>query len=409
METETATEPAAGLRQTAESTAFIILVALSFSHLLNDLIQSLIPAIYPLLKDSYHLTYAQVGKITLTFQATASLLQPLVGIYTDRHPKPFSLAVGMGFTLIGLLLLAQASSFPMILIAAGMVGVGSSVFHPESSRMARAASGGRHGLAQSLFQVGGNAGSAVGPLLAAFIVVPNGQGSVAWFSIVALVAMAVLWKVGLWYRARLRNRAVSTGGAVAARQSALSRGRITFAVGILLCLIFSKYFYLVSLSSYYTFYLIDKFDVPIQTAQLFLFLFLGSVAAGTIAGGPVGDRIGYKFVIWASILGVLPFTLALPYVNLFWTGVLTVPIGMILASAFSAILVYAQELIPSRVGMVAGLFFGFAFGMGGLGAALLGSLADRTSISYVYHVCSFLPAIGILTALLPNLDRGRVH
>jgi FSR family fosmidomycin resistance protein-like MFS transporter len=409
METETATQPAASLRQTAESTAFIILLALSFSHLLNDLIQSLIPAIYPLLKDSYHLTYAQVGKITLTFQATASLLQPLVGIYTDRHPKPFSLAVGMGFTLIGLLLLAQASSFPMILIAAGMVGVGSSVFHPESSRMARAASGGRHGLAQSLFQVGGNAGSAIGPLLAAFIVVPLGQGSVAWFSIVALVAMAVLWKVGLWYRAHLRNRAASAAGALHARQSALSRGRITFAVGILLCLIFSKYFYLVSLSSYYTFYLIDKFNVPVQTAQLYLFLFLGSVAAGTIAGGPIGDRIGYKFVIWGSILGVLPFTLALPYVNLFWTGVLTVPIGMILSSAFSAILVYAQELIPSRVGMVAGLFFGFAFGMGGLGAALLGKLADETSIRYVYHVCSFLPIIGILTALLPNIDRGRVH
>jgi MFS transporter, FSR family, fosmidomycin resistance protein len=406
VETETAPEPTAILRRPAESTALAILLALSFSHLLNDLIQSLIPAIYPLLKESFDLSFTQVGLITLTFQLTASLLQPLVGIYTDRYPKPFSLAVGMGFTLVGLILLARAESFPMILIAAGMVGVGSSVFHPESSRMARAASGGRHGLAQSLFQVGGNAGSAVGPLLAAYIVVPNGQHSVGWFSVVALVAIVVLFRVGLWYRGRLRNRVVPTGSHDAGTKPGLSRERISFAVSILLCLIFSKYFYLVSLSSYYTFYLIDKFHLPVQTAQLYLFLFLGSVAAGTFIGGPVGDRIGYKFVIWTSILGVLPFTLALPYVNLFWTGVLTIPIGMILASAFSAILVYAQELMPRRVGMVAGLFFGFAFGMGGLGAALLGHLADLTSIGYVYHVCSFLPAIGILTAFLPNLERG---
>ena len=409
VETETVSQPTATLRRPAESTALAILLALSFSHLLNDLIQSLIPAIYPLLKESFDLSFTQVGLITLTFQLTASLLQPLVGIYTDRHPKPFSLAIGMSFTLVGLILLARAGSFPMILIAAGMVGVGSSVFHPESSRMARAASGGRHGLAQSLFQVGGNAGSAVGPLLAAYIVVPNGQHSVGWFSIVALVAIVVLFRVGLWYRGRLRERVVAVGGRDASKQAGLSREKIIFAVSILLCLIFSKYFYLVSLSSYYTFYLIDKFHLPIQTAQLYLFLFLGSVAAGTFVGGPVGDRIGYKFVIWASILGVLPFTLALPYMNLFWTGVLTIPIGMILASAFSAILVYAQELMPSRVGMVAGLFFGFAFGMGGLGAALLGHLADLTSIGYVYHVCSFLPAIGILTAFLPNLERGRGH
>jgi FSR family fosmidomycin resistance protein-like MFS transporter len=409
VEIETAAEPVPDLRRAGESTAFAILVALSFSHLLNDLIQSLIPAIYPLLKESFDLTFTQVGLITLTFQLTASLLQPLVGIYTDRYPKPFSLAVGMGCTLIGLLLLAGAGSFHMILLAAGLVGVGSSVFHPESSRMARAASGGQHGLAQSLFQVGGNAGSAIGPLLAAFIVVPNGQGSVAWFSIVALIAIVVLANVGLWYRARLRNRVATVGGKITGTQPGLSRGRITFAICILLCLIFSKYFYLVSLSSYYTFYLMDKFDLPIQTAQLYLFVFLGSVAAGTFAGGPIGDRIGYKFVIWASILGVLPFTLVLPYVNLFWTGILTVPIGLILASAFSAILVYAQELMPRRVGMVAGLFFGFAFGMGGLGAAVLGRLADETSIGYVYHVCSFLPAIGILTALLPNLERGRSH
>ncbi len=409
MATETAPQPTASLRKTAESTAFVILVALSFSHLLNDLIQSLIPAIYPLLKESFDLKYTQVGLITFTFQVTASLLQPLVGIYTDRYPKPFSLAVGMGFTLIGLILLARAASFPMILIAAGLVGVGSSVFHPESSRMARAASGGRYGLAQSLFQVGGNAGSAMGPLLAAFIVVPNGQGSVAWFSVLALIAMAVLFKVGMWYRDRLRNRVVPAGGKVAEGEPELSRGRIIFAVAILLCLIFSKYFYLVSLTNYYTFYLIDKFGVSVQTAQLYLFLFLGSVAVGTFAGGPVGDRIGYKSVIWVSILGVLPFTLALPYVDLFWTAILTVPIGLILASAFSAILVYAQELMPRRVGMVAGLFFGFAFGMAGLGAAVLGRLADETSIGYVYHVCSFLPFIGVLTAFLPNLERARAH
>jgi FSR family fosmidomycin resistance protein-like MFS transporter len=388
-----------------ETTAVTVLVALSFSHLLNDLIQSLIPAIYPLLKASFDLSFTQVGIITLAFQLTASLLQPLVGTYTDRHPKPFSLAVGMGFTLVGLIVLASAGSFPVILVAAALVGVGSSVFHPESSRMARIASGGRHGLAQSLFQVGGNAGSAVGPLLAAFIVVPGGQGSVAWFSIVALVAIIVLLNVGRWYRSRLRERVAPTRNSAIGGRPGLSPGRVSFAVAILLCLIFSKYFYLVSLSSYYTFYLIDKFHLPVQTAQLYLFLFLGAVAAGTFAGGPVGDRFGYKFVIWVSILGVLPFTLVLPYVDLFWTGVLTVPIGLILASAFSAILVYAQELMPRRVGMVAGLFFGFAFGMGGLGAAMLGRLADLTSIGFVYHACSFLPLMGVLTAFLPNLDR----
>jgi FSR family fosmidomycin resistance protein-like MFS transporter len=403
---ETSSRPA--FRLAGEGTAFAILLALSFSHLLNDLVQSLIPAIYPLLKESFSLTFTQVGLITLTFQMTASLLQPLVGLYTDRYPKPFSLAVGMGFSLAGLLLLASAGSFVMILAAAAMVGVGSSVFHPESSRMARVASGGRHGLAQSLFQVGGNAGSAIGPLLAAFIVVPGGQGGVAWFSIAALVAIVVLFNVGRWYRNHLQlstNRQVV--GALSEEDRSMSRRKVVFAVAVLLCLIFSKYFYLVSLSSYYTFYLIDKFHVDVQTAQLFLFLFLGAVAAGTVAGGPIGDRLGYKFVIWGSILGVLPFTLILPYVDLFWTGVLTVPIGLILASAFSAILVYAQELMPRRVGMVAGLFFGFAFGMAGLGAAVLGHLADLTSIGFVYRVCAFLPMIGILTALLPNLEKAR--
>jgi FSR family fosmidomycin resistance protein-like MFS transporter len=381
-----------------------ILLALSFSHLLNDLIQSLIPAVYPILKSSFDLTFTQVGLITFTFQVTASLLQPVVGLYTDRHPQPFSLSVGMGFTLLGLVLLSVAGSFPALLLAAGLVGVGSSVFHPESSRMARAASGGRHGLAQSLFQVGGNAGSALGPLLAAFIVVPGGQGSIAWFSVVALAAIAILFHVGRWYQAWLiaRSAKAHAGGRGDGR-SALSRVRVGVAVAVLLCLIFSKYFYLASLSSYFTFYLIDRFQLSVPAAQVYLFVFLGSVAAGTFAGGPIGDRLGYKVVIWVSILGVLPFTLLLPYANLFWTGVLIVPIGLILASAFSAILVYAQELLPRRIGLVAGLFFGFAFGMGGLGAAVLGRLADLTSIGHVYRVCSFLPMLGLLTALLPNL------
>lgn len=383
-------------------TAFAVLVALSVSHLLNDTIQSLIAAVYPVLKDSYALNFTQIGLITLAFQVTASLLQPLVGLYTDRRPLPFSLALGMGVTLSGLLLLSAADTFPAILLAAALVGVGSAVFHPEASRMARLASGGQHGLAQSLFQVGGNGGSALGPLLAAFIVVPWGQGSLAWFSVAAVAAMLILFRVGLWYRSHLVERAAKK---VASAAPPVSPGKAAFAVGILLCLIFSKYFYLASLTSYYTLYLIDTFGVGVADAQLRLFVFLGAVAAGTFLGGPVGDRVGFKAVIWGSILGVLPFTLALPHVNLFWTTVLTVPIGLILASAFSAIMVYAQELLPSRVGMVAGLFFGFAFGMGGVGAAVLGWLADQTSIGAVYRVCAFLPAIGLLTALLPNLRR----
>jgi FSR family fosmidomycin resistance protein-like MFS transporter len=389
-------------RATAVATAFPVLVALSVSHLLNDTIQSLISAVYPVLKESYALTYTQIGLITLVFQLTASLLQPLVGVYTDRRPLPFSLTAGMGVTLGGLLLLSVANTFPLILLAAALVGVGSAVFHPEASRVARLASGGRHGFAQSLFQVGGNAGSAVGPLLAAFVVVPWGQGSIAGFSVAAVAAMLILFRVGGWYRSRLAARA---GQAVSAARSPVSPGKAAFAVGVLLCLIFSKYFYLASLSSYYTLYLIDTFGVSVPGAQVRLFVFLGAVAAGTFLGGPVGDRVGFKAVIWGSILGVLPFTLALPYADLFWTTVLTVPIGLILSSAFSAIMVYAQELLPSRVGMVAGLFFGFAFGMGGLGAAVLGWLADRTSLGYVYHVCSFLPLIGLLTALLPNLRK----
>lgn len=380
--------------------AFAVLIALSVSHLLNDTIQSLISAVYPVLKEKYDLSYTQIGLITLAFQVTASLLQPIVGLYTDRRPLPYSLAVGMGVTLTGLLLLSVADTFPAILLAAALVGIGSAVFHPEASRMARLASGGRHGFAQSLFQVGGNGGSALGPLLAAFVVVPWGQSSLAWFSVAAVAAMLILTRVGIWYRAHLAERmakkAVPTAAPVSSRW-------VAFAVGILLCLIFSKYFYLASLTSYYTLYLIDTFGIEVADAQLRLFVFLGAVAAGTFLGGPVGDRVGFKAVIWGSILGVLPFTLALPHADLFWTTVLTVPIGLILASAFSAIMVYAQELLPSRVGMVAGLFFGFAFGMGGIGAAVLGWLADQTSIGYVYQVCAFLPLIGLLTALLPNL------
>jgi FSR family fosmidomycin resistance protein-like MFS transporter len=385
-------------------TAFAVLVALSVSHLLNDTVQSLIAAVYPVLKDSHALTFTQIGLITLAFQLTASLLQPLVGLYTDRRPLPFSLAIGMGVTLSGLLLLSAAENFTAILLAAALVGVGSAVFHPEASRVARLASGGRYGLAQSLFQVGGNAGSALGPLLAAFVVVPWGQGSLAWFSVAAVAGMVLLARVGVWYRAHLAERPARKAAPV---RPLVSPRRAAFAVGVLLCLVFSKYFYLASLTSYYTLYLIDTFGVSVPDSQLRLFVFLGAVAAGTFLGGPVGDRVGFKAVIWGSILGVLPFTLALPHANLFWTTVLTVPIGLILASAFSAIIVYAQELLPSRVGMVAGLFFGFAFGMGGVGAAALGWLADRTSIGYVYRVCAFLPLIGLLAALLPNLHKAR--
>ncbi len=380
-----------------------ILLAISLSHLLNDLMQSLVPAVYPILKSKFALDFGQVGLISLTFYLTASLLQPVVGLATDRRPMPFSLATGMGSTLAGLLLLSIAGSFHMILLAAGLIGLGSAVFHPESSRVARMASGGRHGMAQSVFQVGGNAGSAIGPLLAAFVVVRRGQSSIAWFSILALLAMAVLAVVGRWYGRRVVER--RRAPAVAPTGATLPRGRVIASVAILLMLIFSKYFYMASLGTYYTFYLIDRFKVAVDTAQLLLFVFLGSVAVGTVVGGPLGDRFGRKRVIWISILGVLPFTLALPHANLMWTAILTVPIGLILASAFSAILVYAQDLLPGRVGLVGGLFFGFAFGMGGLGAAVLGRLADATSIEHVYALCAYLPAIGLLTALLPDTRR----
>lgn len=401
----TAIPPAAQAAPGAASrTAYTVLGAISFSHLLNDMIQSLILAIYPMLKENFSLSFAQIGLITLTYQITASLLQPLIGLYTDKRPQPYSLPIGMGFTLSGLVLMSIAPNFGVLLVAAALVGCGSSVFHPESSRVARMASGGRYGLAQSLFQVGGNAGSSLGPLLAALIVIPHGQRSIAWFSAAALVAIVVLFNIGRWYS---RHPATKKKPGARAAHPSLPKSRVALAVGVLVLLVFSKYFYLASLNSYFTFYLIDKFHLSVQAAQIHLFIFLAAVAAGTIIGGPIGDRIGRKYVIWASILGVAPFTLMLPYANLFWTGVLTVIIGVVLASAFSAIIVYAQELIPGNVGMVAGLFFGFAFGLGGVGAAVLGDLADATSIGFVYKVCSFLPLIGILTMFLPNIEQKR--
>ena len=403
-QTTTTTLAGAPLKRNA-GIALRVLTAISFCHFLNDMMQSVIPAIYPILKNAYRLDFGQIGLITLTSQMTASLLQPVVGLYTDRRPTPYSLATGMGATLVGLILLSTAPTFGMILIAVALVGVGSSVFHPESSRVARMASGGQHGFAQSLFQVGGNAGSAVGPLLAAFIVLPGGQRSIAWFSAAALLAIIVLSRVGVWYKAR---RSTLTIAKTLAREAHahLPAGKVAFVIAILIALIFSKFFYLAGLSSYYTFFLISKFHVSVRTAQIYLFIFLGAVATGTIVGGPVGDRIGRKYVIWWSILGVLPFTVLLPYVSLFWTAFLSVIIGLVLASAFSAILVYAQDLVPGKVGTVSGLFFGLAFGMGGIGAALLGRLADATSIDFVYRVCSFLPVIGLLAAFLPNLEQG---
>ena len=381
----------------AERTSFRVLGAISLCHFLNDMMQSLIPALYPILKTTLSLDFAQIGAITLTNQVTASLFQPVIGSITDKRPQPFSLAAGMTVTLAGLLLLAQASTYSIVLVAVALVGFGSAIFHPESSRVARLASGGRYGMAQSLFQVGGNAGSAVGPVLAALIVVPRGQGSIAWFASAALLGIGILARVGLWYRAH-RKRQVTHHGA----NFVLLQRRALGVIALLLVLIFSKYFYLASLTSYYTFYLMHKFGVSVRTSQILLFVFLGAVAAGTFIGGPVGDRIGRKRVIQVSILGVLPFSLVLPHVGLTATVLLSVPIGVILASAFSAIVVYAQELLPGNVGMISGLFFGFAFGIAGVGAAVLGALADWKGIEYVYLVCSCLPALGLLAAWLPD-------
>jgi MFS transporter, FSR family, fosmidomycin resistance protein len=393
--------PATGIKPAPAPNAVLkVICALSASHLVNDMMQSLLLAIYPVLKGKFALSFGQVGLITLTYQLTASLFQPLIGLYTDRRPVPYILPVGMSSTLCGLLLLGFAPSFGAVLFAAVMIGLGSAVFHPESSRIARFASGGRHGLAQSLFQVGGNTGTAIGPLLAAAIIVPYGQRSVAWFALAALVGVFILLQVSRWYVAQ--HASATTPGARASQPAPYPRPVVVGAIAVLLVLIFSKYFYLAGLSSYYTFYLIEKFGLSVRSAQVHLFVFLFASALGTIAGGPLGDRIGRKPVIWVSILGVAPFALILPHADLFWTTVLTVIIGLVLSSAFSAILVYAQELIPGRVGMVSGLFFGFAFGMGGLGAAVLGKLADRTSIDLVYHTIAYLPLLGVVAALLPK-------
>lgn len=388
----------------AQQTVYSILFTISFTHLLNDMMQAVIPAMYPLIKSKFNLDFTQIGLITFTSQLTASLLQPFVGLYTDKKPKPFSLTIAMGFTLLGLIAVAYATSFINILIAVSLIGIGSAIFHPESSRVAHLASGGKRGLAQSIFQLGGNAGSAIGPLLTALIVVPYGQFNVIWFSISALLGIIILSRIGVWYKGHLYLKSQSKTVVAEETHHTLSKRKVITSLGILLVLIFSKYFYMASMSSYYTFYLIDKFHVSVQQSQIYLFAFLGAVAAGTLIGGPMGDRFGRKYIIWISILGVAPFTLLLPYVGLFWTGALSVIIGLIISSAFSAILVYATELVPGKVGMIAGLFFGFAFGMGGLGSAVLGWLADQTSIGYVFKVCAFLPLIGIITGFLPNLE-----
>jgi MFS transporter, FSR family, fosmidomycin resistance protein len=385
------------------NTVFVVLATLSVCHMLNDMMQSLIPALYPMLKTSHGLTFGQIGLITLAFQLTASLLQPLVGIYTDKRAMPYSLAIGMSFSVIGLGLLSIAGSFLSLVAAGALVGLGSAIFHPESSRMARLASGGRHGLAQSLFQVGGNFGSAIGPLLAAFIVLPRGQGSVAWFMAAGILALVLLVAVGNWYVAHGKRR-IESITAASRQKIQLPSGRIAMTLCVLMALMFSKFVYVASLSNYYTFYLIETFGVSVRDAQIYLFIYLGAFALGTFLGGPIGDRFGRKVVIWFSILGAAPFTLALPYANLFWSVMLTIPIGLILSSCFSAIVVYAQELLPGRVGMIAGLFFGFAFGLGGLGAAVLGEIADWTSISFVYEVCSYLPLIGLVAWFLPNIE-----
>ncbi|HWK67285.1 MAG TPA: MFS transporter [Rhizobiaceae bacterium] len=389
-----------------DNTVYAIILAVSFCHFLNDVMQSLLAALYPMIKDGYRLDFWQIGVLTLTFQGTASLLQPVIGIYTDKRPMPYSLPVGMASTLVGLVLLAHAGNYGLLLLGAALIGFGSAVFHPESSRVARMASGGRYGLAQSLFQVGGNVGTAIGPLLAAFIVVPRGQESISWFSLVALLGMVILWRVSGWYA---RYHIAASKRPAVSKALPFPRGKIVMALAVLTILTFSKNVYMASLQSYYTFYVIDKFGVSVQQSQILLFILLGAVAVGTILGGPIGDRFGAKTVIWFSILGVLPFTLTLPYVDLVWTGILSAAIGLIMASAFPAIIVFAQELVPGRVGTVAGIFFGFAFGMGGLGAAALGIVADARGIDFVYMICSFLPLLGLLTIFLPNMKHAHSH
>ena len=402
--TDTTTATPSPAATSVKGVALPVLVALSLCHFMNDVMQSMIPALYPMLKDSFNLDFAQIGMITLAFQLTASLLQPTVGLYTDRHPQPYSLAIGMASTLVGLILLSVANGYGMVVLAAALVGTGSAVFHPEASRVARLASVGRYGFAQSLFQVGGNLGSAVGPLLAAFIVLPHGQGAIAWFSLVALVAMVMLANVGRWYKAHLRPAAAAAAHAAAV---AVKRpgAHVIFFVSLLMLLVLSKSVYSASLSSYFAFYLIERFGISVQAAQVQLFIFLAAIAVGTILGGPISDFVGRRKMIWISILGALPFTLLLPYASLFWTGVLTIIIGLLMASSFPAILVYAHELVPGRVGLVSGVFFGFAFGLGGLGAAVLGHVADLQGISFVYTLCSYLPALGVVVWFLPNVEK----
>jgi len=386
-----------------KKTTYSILFIISFSHLINDLLQAIVPSIYPLIKDNFGLSFTQIGIITFTYQIVASILQPFVGMYTDKNSKPYSLIIGMCFTMFGLFLVSIATSFIFLLMSVSLIGIGSSIFHPESSRVAHLASGGKKGLAQSIFQLGGNAGSAIGPLLAAFIIIPHGQSYVAWFCIIALVGIFALYKIAVWYSNHMSERNANKS-AYKIETHHLSKNRVIVSLAVLLILIFSKFFYMSSITSYYTFFLIDKFHVSVQQSQIYLFLFSGAVAAGTLIGGPIGDHFGRKYVIWVSILGVAPFTLLLPYVSLFWVGTLSVIIGLIISSAFSAILVYATELMPGKVGLVAGLFFGFAFGMGGLGSAVLGKIADATSIEYVFKICAFLPLIGIITGFLPNIE-----
>jgi FSR family fosmidomycin resistance protein-like MFS transporter len=395
--------PGLAARAAVAGPAYVVLAGISFSHFLNDTMQSLIASVYPILKDAYALDYGQIGMITLAFQFTASLLQPVVGHFTDKKAQPFSLAIGMGFTFFGLLLLSVAARYPVILIAAALVGLGSAVFHPESARIARLASGGRYGFAQSVFQLGGSFGTSMGPVLAALIVVPFGQPSIAWFSSIAFLAIVILWRIGVWYRPQIVTK---KSAAVERHPDHPDSRRVRIALAVLVALLFSKQLYVSSLSSYYIFYLIDKFQVSTQAAQLYLFIFLAANAAGAFFGGPLGDRYGRKYVLWFSILGALPFTLALPYAGLAASAVLTVFIGLILSSATSSIIVFAQELMPHRFGMISGVFFGVAFGIGGLGAAVLGKLADHTGIAFVYHLCAFLPALGLLAVFLPKMPRA---
>ena len=394
--------PGLAVKAAVAGPAYVVLAGISFSHFLNDTMQSLIASVYPILKDAYALDYGQIGMITLAFQFTASLLQPVVGHFTDKKAQPFSLAIGMGFTFFGLLLLSVAHLYPIILIAAALVGLGSAVFHPESARIARLASGGRYGFAQSVFQLGGSFGTSMGPVLAALIVVPFGQPSIAWFSSIAFLAIVILWRIGVWYKPQI---ATKKSAVVERHPDHPDSRRVKIALAVLVALLFSKQLYVSSLSSYYIFYLIDKFQVSTQAAQFYLFIFLAANAAGAFFGGPLGDRYGRKYVLWFSILGALPFTLALPYAGLVGSAVLTVFIGLILSSATSSIIVFAQELMPHRFGMISGVFFGVAFGIGGLGAAVLGKLADHTGIAFVYHLCAFLPALGLLAVFLPKMPR----